>query len=214
MEQIIGIISLISMMAILAHGQYQQQQHQQQMYQQQAGYGQVPQQQGYQPQGQVQYQQTGHAQGMYGSPQQGGVPQQPHLQAQQMVQPGQNILHDSGRIHDKAHLKEHIGTLDEEQLSKMSEEELQFHYFKLHDNDNNNKLDGCELIKSLIHWHVEEHKHLQATGAATNPQGTTKIFTDAELAGMIDPILGMDDKNMDGYIDYPEFIAAQKARGF
>lgn len=37
--------------------------------------------------------------------------------------------------------------------SKMSEQELQFHYFKMHDNDNNNKLDGSELIKSLIHWH-------------------------------------------------------------
>lgn len=39
--------------------------------------------------------------------------------------------------------------------SKMSEQELQFHYFKMHDNDNNNQLDGCELIKSLIHWHGE-----------------------------------------------------------
>lgn len=39
--------------------------------------------------------------------------------------------------------------------SKMSEQELQFHYFKMHDADNNNKLDGCELIKSLIHWHGE-----------------------------------------------------------
>lgn len=37
--------------------------------------------------------------------------------------------------------------------SKMSEQELQFYYFKMHDSDNNNKLDGCELIKSLIHWH-------------------------------------------------------------
>ena len=37
--------------------------------------------------------------------------------------------------------------------SKMSQPELQFHYFKMHDNDNNNKLDGSELIKSLIHWH-------------------------------------------------------------
>jgi hypothetical protein len=24
----------------------------------------------------------------------------------------------------------------------------------------------------------------------------------------------MDDKNQDGFIDYPEFVAAQKARGF
>ena len=31
---------------------------------------------------------------------------------------------------------------------------------------------------------------------------------------MIDPILNMDDKNQDGYIDYAEFVAAQKSRGF
>ena len=37
--------------------------------------------------------------------------------------------------------------------SNMSEQELQFHYFKMHDADGNNKLDGCELVKSLIHWH-------------------------------------------------------------
>lgn len=37
--------------------------------------------------------------------------------------------------------------------SQMTEQELQFHYFKMHDADNNNKLDGCELVKSLIHWH-------------------------------------------------------------
>ena len=28
---------------------------------------------------------------------------------------------------------------------------------------------------------------------------------------MIDPILGSDDKNRDGYIDYPEFVQAQQA---
>ena len=39
--------------------------------------------------------------------------------------------------------------------SNMSEQELQFHYFKMHDTDGNNKLDGCELVKSLIHWHGE-----------------------------------------------------------
>lgn len=39
--------------------------------------------------------------------------------------------------------------------SNMSEQELQFHYFKMHDADNNNKLDGCELVKSLLHWHGE-----------------------------------------------------------
>lgn len=45
------------------------------------------------------------------------------------------------------------GVISEPDMSKMSEEELQFHYFKMHDADNNNMLDGSELIKSLIHWH-------------------------------------------------------------
>lgn len=50
--------------------------------------------------------------------------------------------------------------------------------------------------------------------SASGGQGTTKVFTDTELEQMIDPILSMDDKNNDGFIDYPEFIAAQKTRGF
>ncbi len=27
----------------------------------------------------------------------------------------------------------------------------------MHDTDGNNKLDGCELVKSLIHWHGKNH---------------------------------------------------------
>ncbi|XP_015785925.1 multiple coagulation factor deficiency protein 2 [Tetranychus urticae] len=144
-----------------------------------------------------------------------GQPGQPPAQPQhygQPAQPGQNLLHDKARIQDREHIKEHLGgIIGDPDLGKMSEEELQFHYFKMHDSDNNNKLDGSELIKSLIHWHVEEHKHL---GQNAPPGGTTKIFTDAELSNMIDPILQIDDRNMDGFIDYPEFVAAQKSRGF
>jgi hypothetical protein len=54
-------------------------------------------------------------------------------------------------IHIFRHIQEHMEVPID--TSKMSEQELQFHYFKMHDADNNNKLDGCELIKSLIHWH-------------------------------------------------------------
>lgn len=37
-----------------------------------------------------------------------------------------------------------------------------------------------------------------------------KIFQDDELITLIDPILTMDDTNLDGFIDYPEFIRAQQ----
>jgi len=101
-------------------------------------------------------------------------------------------------------MKEHQQHID---TSNMSEQELQFHYFKMHDSDGNNKLDGLELVKSLIHWH-DEANHDPKSGRAP-PEA--KIFKDDELQNMIDPILESDDKNKDGFIDYPEFIAAQQA---
>lgn len=101
-------------------------------------------------------------------------------------------------------MKEHEAHID---TSNMSEQELQFHYFKMHDSDGNNKLDGLELVKSLIHWH-DEANHDPKSG---QPVPEQKIFLDEELKNMIDPILDSDDKNKDGFIDYPEFVAAQQA---
>lgn len=42
------------------------------------------------------------------------------------------------------------------------------------------------------------------------PNTGDKLFKDEELVALIDPILGMDDVNKDGFIDYPEFIQAQQ----
>jgi len=48
------------------------------------------------------------------------------------------------------HLKEHLK--DQIEMDKsMTEEEMQFHYFKMHDYDNNNKLDGTEIVKAFTH---------------------------------------------------------------
>lgn len=35
----------------------------------------------------------------------------------------------------------------------MTEDEIQFHYFKIHDYDGNNLLDGIELISALTDYH-------------------------------------------------------------
>nr|CAD7199745.1 unnamed protein product [Timema douglasi] len=110
-----------------------------------------------------------------------------------------NTCHFSTNSHIQEHMEVPMDT------SKMTEQELQFHYFKMHDADNNNKLDGSELIKSLIHWHEQGHQDPNNP----TPQGE-KIFTDEELLQLIDPILNMDDGNNDGYIDYPEFVRAQQ----
>ncbi|XP_011493646.2 nuclear transcription factor Y subunit beta isoform X1 [Aedes aegypti] len=160
---------------------YQQQQQQQPQYQQ----PQVPVQPQYQ-QAPVPQQQQQHQQ-----PPQGHAPH--HGQPQQ-------VLNANNIQQEKAHIAEHMDVPID--TSKMSEQELQFHYFKMHDSDNNNKLDGCELIKSLIHWHDEEkHKH-----AEKNPDEPDKtIYTDEQLENIVDSVMRMMDANGDGYVDYAEY---------
>lgn len=50
------------------------------------------------------------------------------------------------------HIKEHLeGKVD--QTANMTPEQLQFHYFNMHDLDRNGRLDGVELIKAITHFH-------------------------------------------------------------
>ena len=87
-----------------------------------------------------------------------------------------------------------------DQLKLDSEEEMEFHYFKLHDYDGNNKLDGLELGAAMTHFHEDE-----SASRAHNI-----ALDDDEMAGLIDQILSEDDINNDGYIDYYEFTHAQR----
>ncbi|XP_069948549.1 lymphotoxin beta receptor inhibitor-like isoform X3 [Cherax quadricarinatus] len=172
---------------------------QQQQHYQQPQYQQPPQQQQFQqPVQQQQYQPP---------PQQ--PPQQQQYQPQQVggghQHHNQRVLHNPNLSKERDHLKDHLEVPID--TSGMSEQELQFHYFKMHDADNNNKLDGQELIKSLFHWHDAANHDAGKTG---HPPPEPKLFTDDELVNMIDPILLQDDKNKDGFIDYPEFVQAQR----
>lgn len=117
------------------------------------------------------------------------------------VQPaghGHNPMHDKAHVQDRAHLKEHLEGISDKKPEDMSEQELQFHYFKLHDTDGNNKLDGLELVHAITHYHGE------MPGTDGN-----RVLGDTELAMTIDAILKDDDKDGDGYIDYTEFATRQ-----
>ncbi|XP_066584508.1 multiple coagulation factor deficiency protein 2 homolog [Prorops nasuta] len=168
---------------------------------------------GHGPQHQQQYQQVPQTQGQipiqqqvpvqqHHIPVQNQVPNQQQHQAHHHDHPPQQIFNAANIAQEKEHIKEHLEVPMD--TSKMTEQELQFHYFKMHDADNNNMLDGSELIKSLIHWHEQGNKD-SSTQAAEE-----KVFKDEELVNLIDPILSMDDTNKDGFIDYPEFIRAQQ----
>ncbi|XP_062561733.1 putative mediator of RNA polymerase II transcription subunit 12 isoform X6 [Armigeres subalbatus] len=137
-------------------------------------------------------------------------PQVPHGagQAAQHGQP-QQVLNAQNLQQEKAHIAEHMDVPID--TSKMSEQELQFHYFKMHDSDNNNKLDGCELIKSLIHWHdtKEDGEHDDHHAEPTTDRTESHPQDDETLQSLIDPILELMDKDQDGFISYAEYRQAE-----
>ncbi|XP_074197200.1 multiple coagulation factor deficiency protein 2 isoform X2 [Camelus bactrianus] len=87
---------------------------------------------------------------------------------------------------------EHLEGVINKPEAEMSPQELQLHYFKMHDYDGNNLLDGLELSTAITHVHKEEGSE----------QGQ---MSEDELIKLIDGVLRDDDKNNDGYIDYAEF---------
>ena len=52
---------------------------------------------------------------------------------------------------DKDHVLEHLEGVINKPKDQMTPEEQNFYYFKLHDYDNNNMLDGLELVNAFAH---------------------------------------------------------------
>ncbi|XP_060103843.1 multiple coagulation factor deficiency protein 2 [Heteronotia binoei] len=100
---------------------------------------------------------------------------------------------DRNMVQDKDHILEDLDGVIDKPESEMSPQELQLHYFKMHDYDGNNLLDGLELVTAISHVHKEDgSEHAQT-------------MKEEDLIGLIDDVLRDDDKNNDGYIDYAEF---------
>lgn len=100
---------------------------------------------------------------------------------------------DKNTVHDQEHILEHLEGVINKPEAEMSPQELQLHYFKMHDYDGNGLLDGLELSTAITHVHKEEG----------NEQAP--LMSEDELINIIDGVLRDDDKNNDGYIDYAEF---------
>lgn len=54
-----------------------------------------------------------------------------------------------------SHIMEHLEGVIDTPEKEMSPQELQLHYFKMHDYDGNNLLDGLELATAITHVHRE-----------------------------------------------------------
>ncbi|XP_033632893.1 multiple coagulation factor deficiency protein 2 homolog [Asterias rubens] len=118
-------------------------------------------------------------------------------------QPGQvNRMNQGGnpsiiKTQDRDHIMHHLEEEIEKSETEMTQEELTLHYFRMHDYDKNNKLDGNELVQAMTHYH-DDHGNDE------------KTISEKELEEMIDPILQNEDKNSDGYIDFLEYAKGQQ----
>ena len=125
--------------------------------------------------------------------------------------------------HIREHMKEHMPEADELKLDDA--EAMEFHYFKLHDYDNNNKLDGLELAAAMTHYHEDGEGSEETLRVRVSVCVCVCVcdcvyivcvcaqnidISDDELSNLVDSILDDDDLNNDGYIDYYEFVQAQR----
>merc|ERR1711862_694799 len=112
---------------------------------------------------------------------------------------------EKGIEEEKAHLSEELeerfGDLD---VENMTEEERDFHYFRLHDFDQNDLLDGLEVFKALVH----EHEHNKNDSESEPEKYGDKSFDD--IVEVIDQVLEEDDLNKDGFLSYSEFVAGRR----
>ncbi|XP_022096704.1 multiple coagulation factor deficiency protein 2-like [Acanthaster planci] len=115
-------------------------------------------------------------------------------------------FHDPEMVRNKEHVQEHLEELTggQKREEDMTDEELEFHYFKLHDFDNNTKLDGLEILAAINHVMGDDKPSLNMT-----PEQAREIRL-LEHMEMIDQVLAEDDFNNDGYLTYLEFVLARR----
>ncbi|CAH1958037.1 unnamed protein product [Acanthoscelides obtectus] len=118
------------------------------------------------------------------------------------------INEDAQLLHDKDHIQEHLEeVIPKPDLSKMTDEELEFYYFQLHDTDKNSKLDGLEILHAIYHTDDEEHEENQHEENNTDSMAVIEHYI-----ALIDEVLQEDDVDQDGYLTYSEFIAGKRSK--
>ncbi|XP_019643850.1 PREDICTED: multiple coagulation factor deficiency protein 2 homolog [Branchiostoma belcheri] len=132
-----------------------------------------------------------------------------------------NRFHDSNIVQDQEHIKEHLQELydlDKKNISEMSAEELEFYYFKLHDFNNDSRLDGLEILTALSHMMPYEDMHevkaeiQQRLKEGKAPPSPQEMQAEALVyyTELIDQVLQDDDFNNDGYLTYLEYVLARR----
>ncbi|XP_037828047.1 multiple coagulation factor deficiency protein 2 homolog [Lucilia sericata] len=110
---------------------------------------------------------------------------------------------DQHLTHEEHHIEDDLKEMGiSANLDEMSEEEKNFYYFKIHDSDNNNALDGLEMLQAAIHQD-ENFKKLDRENYIQNANEELD-----HIIEVIDEFLQLADANRDGLLHYPEYVKA------
>ncbi|XP_078043219.1 multiple coagulation factor deficiency protein 2 homolog isoform X2 [Augochlora pura] len=121
------------------------------------------------------------------------------------------ITQDTNLLQDATHLKEDMGDVaDQLDFSNMTEQEIEFHYFKVHDVDNNAKLDGLEILHAIQHT-FHENKLSEAEQRSLSEE-TRQILKDdlPDIIELVDRVFKEDDLDNDGYLGYIEYVLGRQ----
>merc|ERR1719481_1259590 len=110
---------------------------------------------------------------------------------------------------ERQHIKEHIKE-DYLETEKLDDNALLMQYFRKHDTDNNMRLDGLELIKAIARMEEDDHHNDDEGEEDEAPKPEKRSIPIEDIIPIVDSILEQDDKNKDGYINWPEFMSRQK----
>ncbi|CAD5117539.1 DgyrCDS6302 [Dimorphilus gyrociliatus] len=120
-----------------------------------------------------------------------------------------NYFRDGDITEDFKHIRKHLeGIIDvnKHDIEKMSVPQVLFHYFKSHDFDDNNRLDGLELMEAMSHS-IESTMKLRLGDDFENVKD---MQIRRRAIRLVDRILRDDDINGDGYIGYREFAKSTR----
>ncbi|XP_013395921.1 multiple coagulation factor deficiency protein 2 homolog [Lingula anatina] len=124
-----------------------------------------------------------------------------------------NHFHDPRVVQDAQHIKEHYEGLTDINETALTPEELEFHYFKLHDFDNNSRLDGLEILSALTHFSAREEMEREIDEQKRELHKRQKPVPDDYLhyyTEIVDTVLEEDDLDNDGYLTYAEYVFARR----
>ncbi|XP_023233117.1 multiple coagulation factor deficiency protein 2 homolog isoform X1 [Centruroides sculpturatus] len=123
-----------------------------------------------------------------------------------------NFLKNEEILRDRNHIKEDLkNEYDFDVADDISDFEMEFYYFQLHDLDKDGKLDGLELLMALSHVTEERISENERYNEADRLEKQRKQNEIYELdAAIIDLLFSEDDLNNDGYLTYHEFALSHR----